>query len=225
MTTMIPTGSTPEPRGPSERDATREGASRMDADVKGPHMAGSDLKGPDLTGKVAIVTGATGGIGYETALGLARHGAMTILAGRNPEKGASAVARVLQRVPAANVRFERLDLASLASVARFAATVGSGHGVVDILVNNAGVMGSPARLVTQDGFEQQFGVNYLGHFALTGHLSERLCGATGGGRVVSVASLAHRRAALNWGDLQSVNSVPPDAGVWPKQAGDADFRR
>ena len=165
---------------------------------------------PRCDSKVAIVTGATGGLGYETALGLARRGAVTVLAARNPDKGASAVARIQRDLPGARVRFEMLDLASLASVARFAAAVHAAHnGVIDILVNNAGVMGLPRRQLTQDGFEQQIGVNYLGHFALTAGLKDALCAAPGGGRVVNVASLAHRRAELDLDDLQSERSYNP----------------
>lgn len=165
---------------------------------------------PALGGKVAIVTGATGGLGYETALGLARQGATTILAARNPAKGAQAVARIRREVASAKARFELLDLASLASVAAFAAAVAAAQGgAIDILVNNAGVMGYPVRQLTVDGFERQFGVNYLGHFALTARLKDALCAARGGGRVVTVASLAHRRAALTLDDLQSERSYNP----------------
>lgn len=161
---------------------------------------------PRLDGKRAIVTGATGGLGYESALGLARLGATTILAARNPEKGAQAVARIHLAVPGAQVTFELLDLANLASVARFAAAQTD---AVDILVNNAAVMGLPTRRVTKDGFEQQIGVNYLGHFALTARLKDSLCAAPGGGRVVQVASLAHRRARLGLEDFQSQRAYSP----------------
>ncbi len=165
---------------------------------------------PSLDGKIAIVTGATGGLGYATALGLARQGATTILAGRNPAKGEQALARIRQEIPAAKVRFEPLDLASLASTASFAAAVSARHnGIIDILVNNAGVMAFPKRQLTQDGFEQQIGVNYLAHFALTARLKDALCAAPGGGRVVSVASVAHRRAALGLDDFQSERSYSP----------------
>jgi NAD(P)-dependent dehydrogenase (short-subunit alcohol dehydrogenase family) len=164
---------------------------------------------PRLDGKVAIVTGATGGLGYETALGLARRGATTILAGRDPDKGARALANIQREVQAAKARFAILDLASLASVASFATAVAGEHGVIDVLVNNAGVMGSPTRKLTADGFEQQIGVNYLGHFALTAHLLDPLCAAPGGGRVISLASLAHRRGALALDDFQSERSYRP----------------
>lgn len=161
---------------------------------------------PSLAGKTAIVTGATGGLGYETALGLARLGATTILAARNPDKGSLAVSRIKQAVPSAKARFEELDLASLASVARFAATQAN---PVDILVNNAAVMALPTRRLTEDGFERQIGVNYLGHFALTARLKDALCAAVGGGRAVQVASLAHRRAALGLDDFQSARAYSP----------------
>ena len=164
---------------------------------------------PSLDGKVAIVTGAAGGLGYETALGLARRGATTILAGRNAAKASQAIARIQRILPAARVRFEMLDLNSLASVATFAASVGGAHEAIDILVNNAGIMSPPTRELTEDGFERQIGVNYLGHFALTAHLKDALCKAHGGGRVVSVASLAHKRATLDLDDLQSERSYSP----------------
>ncbi len=158
---------------------------------------------PRLEGKYALVTGATGGLGYQTALGLARQGATTVLAGRNAAKGEQAIQRIQQSVPAAKVRFQHLDLDSLASVAHCAA---GQPAVVDILVNNAAVMGLQRREQTRDGFERQIGVNFLGHFALT----LRLLGALNhGGRVVNVASLAHRRASLALADFQSEKSYGP----------------
>lgn len=172
-----------------------------------PHRPGWTLdQAPRLDGKTAIVTGATGGLGYETALGLARLGATTILAARNPDKGVRAMARIQQDAPGARLRFAQLDLASLASVARFAAAQES---PIDILVNNAAVMALPTRCLTQDGFEQQIGVNYLAHFALTARLKDALCAAPGGARVVQVASLAHRRGALGLDDFQSERSYSP----------------
>lgn len=161
---------------------------------------------PDLTGKTAIITGATGGLGLAAAAGLAARGATTVLTGRNAQKGARAIQRIAARFPQARIRFEPLDLASLAAVARFA---GAWAGPLDILVNNAGVMALPSRQVTDDGFEQQMGVNYLAHFALTARLKAALNAASDGGRVVSVASLAHRRARLKLDDLQSERSYEP----------------
>ena len=171
------------------------------------HATGWTLnEAPRLDGKCAIVTGATGGLGFEVALGLARLGATTILAARNPDKGAAALARIRQQVPHAQVRFDPLDLASLASVATFAAAQTA---PIDILVNNAAVMGLPTRRLTQDGFEQQIGVNYLGHFTLTARLKDLLCAAPGGARVVQVASLAHRGGALGLDDFQSARGYSP----------------
>jgi NAD(P)-dependent dehydrogenase (short-subunit alcohol dehydrogenase family) len=180
-------------------------------------MDGSAVKGawslhdaPSLDGRIAIVTGGAGGLGFATAMGLARCGATTILAGRSQNKGERALSHIQGSIPSAKVRFEMLDLASLASVARFATAMTTANGgAVDILVNNAGVMSPPGRLLTEDGFERQIGVNYLGHFALTTRLGDALCRASGGGRVVSVASLAHRRAALDLDDLQSERSYSP----------------
>ena len=164
---------------------------------------------PRLDGKVAIVTGATGGLGFQIALGLARQGAATILAARNPDKGALALERIQRETPGTKTRFELLDLASLASVARFAGRVTSAEGgVIDILINNGAVMGLSARATTEDGFERQIGVNYLSHFALTLRLLAALR-ASSGGRVVNVASLAHRRATLALDDFQSERSYGP----------------
>jgi NAD(P)-dependent dehydrogenase (short-subunit alcohol dehydrogenase family) len=158
---------------------------------------------PNLEGRIAIVTGATGGLGYQTALGLCRLGADTVLAARNADKGALAVQNILAEVPRARVRFACLDLDSLASVSDFAAAQPA---KIDILVNNAAVMGLQRRAVTRDGFERQIGVNYLGHYALSLHLLNAL---KNGGRIVNVASVAHRRAALNLGDFQSERSYGP----------------
>ncbi len=161
---------------------------------------------PNLEGRTAIVTGATGGLGFEVALSLAAHGATTVLAARNSDRGAGAVAAIRSRMPHASVRFALVDLASLDSVADFA---GRWRGPLDVLVNNAAVMGLAVRQTTRDGFEQQIGVNYLAHFALTARLRDALNAAPGGGRVVNVASLAHRRAVLRLDDPQSHKGYRP----------------
>ncbi|WP_425991254.1 SDR family oxidoreductase [Brevundimonas sp. TWP2-3-2] len=154
---------------------------------------------PDQTGKLAIVTGSTGGTGFETALELARKGAEVVIAARNPKKGDDAMRRIRRAVPAANVRFEALDLASQASVAAFAdRLLGQGR-PIDILVNNAGVMALPKREVTVDAFEMQFATNYLGHFALTARLLPLL--KAGQARVVQLSSIAHRRGQITFDDL------------------------
>ena len=154
---------------------------------------------PDQTGKLAIVTGSTGGTGFETALELARKGAEVVIAARNPTKGEDAMRRIRRAVPAANVRYEGLDLASQASVAAFADRLLAQGRPVDILVNNAGVMALPKREVTVDGFEMQFATNYLGHFALTARLLPLL--KAGQARVVQLSSIAHRRGQIAFDDL------------------------
>ena len=160
---------------------------------------------PQLDGRIAIVTGATGGLGFEVARGLLRRGASVIVAGRDPIKGHHALVRLSNERSPAPPRFEQLDLASLPSVRAFA----SGIGECDILINNAGLMGTPTRRTTSDGFELQLGTNYLGHFALTGLLLPALARASGGGRVVSVSSVAHRRAGIAFDDLQSERRYGP----------------
>ena len=152
---------------------------------------------PDQTGRLAVVTGATGGLGLETARALVGAGAEVVVAARDGAKGEAAV-----RALGARTRFERLDLADLASVADFAARLEAQGRPLDLLVNNAGVMAPPDRVVTKDGFELQFGVNHLGPFALTGRLLALLRRAAAP-RVVSVASLAARVGALDFADLQS----------------------
>ena len=157
---------------------------------------------PRLDGRLAIVTGASGGLGAETALGLARRGAAVVLAARNAVKAETALQRLRAAVPGADIRVGLLDLADLASVRRFAQSHLDVGQPVDVLVNNAGVMAYPTRRVTRDGFEEQFGTNYLGHFALTGLLLPALVRAQGGGRVVSLASLAHVQGRIALDDLQ-----------------------
>ena len=164
---------------------------------------------PSQTGRSAVVTG-TGGLGFETALALARADAEVILAGRDPARGAASVARIRAQVPEANIRFAELDLASLASVAAFAKRLAAEHGSLDLLVNNAGVMMPPRRRTTADGFELQFGTNYLGHFALTGQLLPLLRAARAP-RVVQVSSIAHRGAQIRFEDLQWERNYRP----WP----------
>jgi NAD(P)-dependent dehydrogenase (short-subunit alcohol dehydrogenase family) len=156
---------------------------------------------PPQTGKLAAVTGATGGLGYETALELSRAGAEVLLTGRNEQKGRVAVERVKRAVPSANVRFELLDLASLASVNAFATRMIANGRSVNILINNAGVMDLPTRRLTSDGFEMQFGTNHLGHFALTGMLLPLLRAAKAP-RVVNVSSVAHRSGKIDFANLQ-----------------------
>ncbi|RMG33977.1 MAG: SDR family NAD(P)-dependent oxidoreductase [Methanobacteriota archaeon] len=154
---------------------------------------------PSQKGRVAIVTGASSGIGYETARILANKGAHVILAVRNPEKGERALERIKLQNANARVRVMVLDLANLASVREFAEEFKRRFERLDLLINNAGVM-IPPYSKTADGFELQFGTNHLGHFALTGLLLDLLIN-TPGSRIVNVASMAHKYGNLNFDDL------------------------
>ena len=143
---------------------------------------------PDQTGRTAVVTGANGGLGLETAEALAAAGATVVLAARDPEKTERAETRIRRTVLEADLQVVALDLGSLDSVRAAAATIGAAHERIDVLVNNAGVMGIPER-ATADGFEMRFGVNHLGHFALTSRLLPAVLRAEG--RIVTVTSTAH----------------------------------
>jgi NAD(P)-dependent dehydrogenase (short-subunit alcohol dehydrogenase family) len=156
---------------------------------------------PDQAGKTFLVTGATSGIGLETVRALASSGGSVILTCRSATKGQAALADVRQSVPDAHLQLGSLDLASLASVRDFAAWVDTEDLPVDVIINNAGIMAVP-HSTTSDGFESQFGVNHLGHFALVGLLLDRLLESETP-RVVSVSSLAHRTAKLDFHDLMS----------------------
>ncbi|MEV0284975.1 oxidoreductase [Kribbella sp. NPDC050820] len=144
---------------------------------------------PDLTGRRALVTGATSGLGYETALELLRHGAEVLIAARNPEKAARSAADLKQASGREPIVVE-LDLADLTSVEKAADQVAKTYDKLDLLVNNAGVMATPYRQ-TADGFELQIGTNHLGHFALTGRLLPLLLKAPSS-RVVTVSSFMHK---------------------------------
>lgn len=154
---------------------------------------------PDQSGRTAVVTGANSGLGYVTARELARKGARVVLACRSAARGRAAVERLAAEVPGADVELGELDLGDLASVREFAASLP--YERVDLLVNNAGVMALPYG-TTADGFETQFGVNHLGHFALTGLLLPTLLG-TPGARIVTVSSMMHLVANLDPRDLNS----------------------
>jgi NAD(P)-dependent dehydrogenase (short-subunit alcohol dehydrogenase family) len=160
---------------------------------------------PDQSGRTAVVTGANSGIGYVTARELARRGARVVLACRNRQRGAAALGRLLTQVPEAQAEFVLLDLADLSSVREFADGLPLDR--IDLLLNNAGVMAVPYAL-TADGFETQFGVNHLGHFALTGLLLERLL-TTPGARVVTVSSMAHVLSDIDMSDLNSERRYRP----------------
>jgi NAD(P)-dependent dehydrogenase (short-subunit alcohol dehydrogenase family) len=157
---------------------------------------------PGQQGRTALVTGANSGIGLAAAVELARHGAVVLMACRDAGRGAEARAALVRQVPAAAVDLVALDLADLDSVARLAGQVAGRPGGLDLLINNAGVMAVPSRQVTAQGFELQFGTNYLGHFALTLRLLPVLLGRPGS-RVVTVSSITHRFGSIRLDDLNS----------------------
>lgn len=154
----------------------------------------------DQTGRVALVTGANSGVGFETARALALKGAQVILACRDGTRGEAAAAAIRAEQPAAIVSFSRLDLADLASIRACAAEFKERYERLDMLINNAGIMAVPRRTTTADGFEMHFGTNHLGHFALTGLLIDRLL-MTPGARVVTVSSALASVGRLDFGDL------------------------
>ena len=159
---------------------------------------------PDQSGKTIIVTGANGGLGFETARYLVRAGARVVLACRDLAKAGAAVDTITASEPDATIEALELDLANLASVRSFAEKYLASHGELHVLCNNAGVMALPRR-ETADGFEMQIGTNHLGHFALTGLLLDCLL-ATPGARVVTTSSTAHKMGSVNFSDLQSQRS-------------------
>ncbi|MDO0932958.1 oxidoreductase [Streptomyces sp. DG2A-72] len=162
-----------------------------------PGWNASDI--PDQTGRVAVVTGANSGLGYVTARELAGKGARVVLACRSEARGTEAGDRLVTEAPGTDVEYGRLDLAYLGSVRDFAAWYP--YDRLDLLINNAGVMALPYG-TTADGFETQFGVNHLGHFALTGRLLPVLL-ATPGARVVTVSSGMHALSNIDIDDLNS----------------------
>jgi NAD(P)-dependent dehydrogenase (short-subunit alcohol dehydrogenase family) len=165
---------------------------------------------PPQSGRRALVTGANSGIGFETALELARNGAEIILPARSTQKARDAAARILHEVPTAQVIPAVLDLASLASVREFAAWFSrefSGESL-DLLINNAGVMAVPQRELTVDGFERQFATNFLGPFTLTALLYANLRQRKGT-RIVMVSSSATKWAKLDFDNLQSQLEYKP----------------
>lgn len=160
---------------------------------------------PELQGQRWLITGAASGLGYETARGLASRGAEVWLADRNRAGGEAAVARLCEAFPGAVLRFLELDLGDLAAVRRFAADV---REPLDGLVNNAGLLPPLQRATTRDGLELKFGVNVVGHFALTEGLRPALQ-ASAAPRVVWVSSLVHRRARIAFDDLNAERSYEP----------------
>ncbi len=157
---------------------------------------------PDQSGRIAIITGANSGLGYDTAAVLAGKGAHVVLAVRNLEKGQQAADRIRAASPNAVVTLQELDLTSLDSVRKAADELRAAHPRIDLLINNAGVMYVPTRETTKDGFEMQFGTNHLGHFALDGLLLDNMLSVEGS-RVVTVSSVGHRiLARIHFDDPQ-----------------------
>lgn len=157
---------------------------------------------PSQLGRVAIVTGANSGIGYEVALGLVKKDVEVILACRNIQKAEEAKAKILHVHPEAQLKPMMVDLSSLNEVRKFADQFQKHYGKLDLLINNAGIMMSPYK-VTEDGFENQFATNYIGHFALTGLLLPLLTN-TPHSRVVTLSSLSYRWAEIQFDDFHAV---------------------
>ena len=162
---------------------------------------------PSQRGRFVVITG-TGGIGFEDALALTQAGADVILAGRNPAKGAAAIEKIRSTGPKGTIHFEVLDLANFGSIKAFAERMQAQHEKLDLLINNAAVMAPPRRQLTSNGFELQFGTNYLGHFALTAALLPLLRQGKNA-RVINVSSVAARDGVMNFDDLQSARQYRP----------------
>lgn len=162
---------------------------------------------PAQSGKTVIVTGANAGIGFETALAFYEKGAHVVLACRDLEKANDAANRIKQAAGTGTLEAALLDLGSLASVKQFAQSFIEHHLQLHLLINNAGVMIPPASK-TEDGFELQFGVNFIGHFTLTGYLYP-LLNATRGSRIVTVSSMAYLPGVIDFGNLRSEKDYEP----------------
>lgn len=163
---------------------------------------------PDLTGRVALVTGANAGLGFETTRALAAHGAHVVMACRNADKAAAAEAAFNAHSPAGSVEVLLTDMADLDSIAGSAAQFLAAHDRLDLLINNAGIMATP-HATTAQGFEAQFGVNHLGHFALTALLLPTLISTGDGTRVVNVSSNGHRMGKMDFDDLMAEKKYRP----------------
>lgn len=158
----------------------------------------SDIPVPDLTGKLALVTGASDGVGLQIAARLARAGADILMPARNLQKAETAAARIRQKTRARSIRVLPLDLASLDSIATLTAQLRAEGRPIDVLIANAGVMTPPTRQVSADGFELQLATNHLGHFALVAQLLPLLIQAKA--HVTSQISIAADQGAVNWDD-------------------------
>lgn len=160
-----------------------------------------------MNGKRVLITGANTGLGFEMARVLATQGSHVIVAGRSRDKVQAAMERIRVETPEAVLEAGIVDLGSLASVAAFAQDISKHHDQLDVLINNAGVMVPPAGR-TEDGFETQFGVNFVAHFALTGQLFDLLA-ATPKARVVTLSSIGHRGAVLDFANFRLEKPYDP----------------
>jgi NAD(P)-dependent dehydrogenase (short-subunit alcohol dehydrogenase family) len=171
-------------------------------------MAWSTNDIPDQSGRVAVVTGANGGLGLETALALAGAGAHVVMAARNQDKAVAAADQIRGVHPDASLEVVALDLGSQENTKKAAGQIATTHPTIDLLINNAGVMAIP-RTLTEDGHEMQFGVNHLGHWTLTARLLPNLRAATSA-RVVTVSSTAHHMGRqLNPDDIEMEKRYGP----------------
>ncbi|MFD1944965.1 oxidoreductase [Paradevosia shaoguanensis] len=166
------------------------------------HWTAADI--PDQTGRTIVITGANSGLGYVSALELARHGADVMMVVRDPAKGESARRAILSAVPDAKVELALADLADLDSIAAFASGFVASGRRLDVLMNNAGIM-MPPRRVTKQGFELQFGTNHLAHFALTLQLLPAFAGSADA-RVVTMSSGLHKSGHIHFDDLGAVKT-------------------
>ena len=176
---------------------------------------------PDQSGRLAVVTGASSGLGEITARELARKGARVVLAVRTKSKGEAVAQKIRDAVPDAHVEVRELDLSALASVRMFAAELTAGAPTLDLLVNNAGIMQTPPSR-TVDGYELQFATNHLGHFALTGLVLEAL-GRASAPRVVTVSSLEHKPGHIHFDDLQLERDYAPRKAYQQSKLANAIF--
>ena len=165
---------------------------------------------PSQSGRSFLVTGGTSGMGYEDAKALAAAGANVVIAARNPRRGEEAIARIRQEIPNAQLQFEEIDLADLASVRALSNRLQATLPRLDGLINNAAIMAPPERGTSADGLEMQFATNYVGHFVLTAGLLPVLR-RSAAPRVVTLSSIAVHRGAINFDDLQSTRAYDPHA--------------
>lgn len=164
---------------------------------------------PDMSGKKVVVTGANSGLGFEATRGFAEKNAEVVMACRSMERGRNALEEIEKEFPEASLELMELDLADLDSVEKFAEEYRTRYDELHVLCNNAGVMAIPRR-ETKDGFEMQFGVNHLGHFALTAHLIDLLQQTPSQSRVINMSSGVHRSGSIDFGDINHEE----DYGKW-----------